>query len=169
MAERVQLVPYDPRWPGLFEVERGRLAASAAIAAVTIEHVGSTAVPGMPAKPVIDILVELATYPPTPACVAALIELGYEPMGEAGVPGRHWFRKGTPRTHHIHAVPVGRIVGRRQRAFRDWLRAHPADARRYAELKRSAANEYPDDLDGADYARAKSALIEQILTQAMPA
>jgi GrpB-like predicted nucleotidyltransferase (UPF0157 family) len=67
------------------------------------------------------------------------------------------------------ALRQGRGVWRRQRAFRDWLRAHLADARRYAELKRTGAHESPDDLDGAEYARAKSVLIEQILTHAMPA
>ena len=166
MAERVRIVPYDPGWAAAFERERRALLTALGTAAVANQHVGSTAVADMPAKPVIDILVELETYPPTCECIATLASIGYEHMGESGVPGRHWFRKGVPRTHHVHAVPVGGAVGLRLMALRDWLTRHPDDARAYAEIKRAAAARHGDDIDSAAYAREKTCFIEDVLTRA---
>jgi len=114
MPERVVIVPYDSRWPAAYETERLRLTAALGPSGVAIHHVGSTAILGMPAKPVLDIVVECAEYPPTDTFCAAMAQLGYSHMGESHVSGRHWFRKGAPRTHHVHAVPVGGDVMRRQ-------------------------------------------------------
>jgi GrpB-like predicted nucleotidyltransferase (UPF0157 family) len=166
MAEPVTIVPYDPSWPAAFEAERQALALHLGAEAVNSHHVGSTAIPHMPGKPVLDILVELRTYPPSAACIAALARLGYEHMGESGVPGRIWFRKGRPRTHHIHAVPVDGIAGLRQLTLRDWLRSHPRDAQQYAAFKRAAAAQHTDDIDSAAYAQAKTQFIARMLKQA---
>lgn len=168
MREPIQIVAYDPTWPQRFAAESEALAGGLAHEAVAIHHVGSTAIPRLPAKPIIDILIEARTYPPSGMFVAALATLGYEAMGESGVPGRHWFRKGRPRTHHVHVTPVDGDVARQMLALRDWLRSHAEDAAEYARLKQRAASAHPDDIDGAAYAALKGPFLQRTLAQALP-
>ncbi len=110
-----------------------------------VEHIGSTAVPGLVAKPILDLLAGLQPLDVAPG-VAAMEALGYEYLGEYGIPGREFFRKGgDARTHHVHAVELGGPQWVRHVAFRDYLRAHPDEAARYGAAKRSAATAVDGD------------------------
>ena len=146
-AEPVVVVQCDPAWPRLFEEERGRIEAALGDAAVAVEHIGSTAVPGLAAKPVIDVLAGLRTLDLTRAQIEAMASLGYEYLGELGIPGRLFFRKGRPRSHHIHAVLFGSDLWERHLAFRDYLRAHPDEAEGYSAFKRRLTAEVEGDRD----------------------
>ena len=140
----VEVVEYDPGWPRAFEEERTRVAHALDDFMVAVEHVGSTAVPGLAAKPVIDILAGLRTLDLPPERISAMEELGYEYRGEYGIPGRLFFRKGgVARTHHVHAVEHGGEQWRRHLAFRDYLRAHPSEVAAYARAKRDAVARAP--------------------------
>jgi NAD-dependent deacetylase len=138
----VEVVDYDPEWPRRYEAEvaRVRTALGEVIAA---EHIGSTAVPGLAAKPVIDISVGLARAEVSPGQVAAMEELGYEYLGENGLPGRLFFRKDVNgrRAYHVHAVEHEGDRWHRHRALRDYLLAHPEEAAAYAAEKRRVGAE----------------------------
>jgi GrpB-like predicted nucleotidyltransferase (UPF0157 family) len=163
----VLVTPYDPRWPIEFERERARLAAALGPAALRIDHNGSTAVPGLAAKPVIDIQVSVARLQPMDAYSPALAGLGYIHVphdDDAFCPFFHrpasW-----PHTHHVHVVQAGGDEERRTLAFRDYLRAHPEAAREYAALKAQLAEAFSgDDFTSREaYAAAKSDFVTQIL------
>jgi GrpB-like predicted nucleotidyltransferase (UPF0157 family) len=146
-SEPVTVVDYDSAWSRLFAEESERIRAALGDAVVAIEHIGSTAVPGLAAKPVIDVLVGLRTIELTRKQIGAMESLGYEYLGEHGIPGRLFFRKGRPRSHHVHAVLFGSDLWQRHLAFRDFLRAHPDESQRYGELKRSLAEEVGGNRD----------------------
>jgi GrpB-like predicted nucleotidyltransferase (UPF0157 family) len=140
-SDLIEIVEYDPSWAARFEEEKPRLAGVFDGRAVGIEHIGSTAVPHLCAKPIVDILVGLGELDLTDDDIAAMKELGYEHMGELGIAGRVFFRKGQPRTHNVHVVEHGGAHWRRHLAFRDALRSDPEERRRYDELKRRLAAE----------------------------
>jgi len=131
---------------------------------VAVEHVGSTAVPGLAAKPVIDIVVGVRRLKDAAACAAPLAAIGYEcvPEYEAEIPDRRYFRKGPfgGRTHHLHMVEFGGAFWRRHLAFRDWLRTHPEDAARYGALKRELAATHEADREA--YTEAKNAFVREV-------
>jgi GrpB-like predicted nucleotidyltransferase (UPF0157 family) len=108
---------------------------------VAIEHIGSTSVPDLCAKPIVDILVGLRELELTDEQIAAMTELGYEYLGEYGLPGRLFFRKGDPRTHNVHVVKHGGEHWERQLVFRDALRSDPEERLRYDAFKRRLAAE----------------------------
>src|SRR5215218_3506416 len=147
--EPIRLVPYDGSWPERFEEERAELELVIGSWTVGgIHHVGSTAVPGMDAKPTIDILVGVQDLDEARACFEPLVELEY--LYAPYLPEEmHWFCKPDPahRTHHLHLVPVDSQRYRDELAFRDQLRADPELAERYAALKRELAARYPLDRD----------------------
>lgn len=161
LDEPVRLVPYDPEWPARFERERAALqSAIGPLAIGGIHHVGSTAVEGLDAKPVIDILVGVESLDASRACFRPLAELGYlyAPYRSEEM---HWFCKPSPahRTHHLHLVPEGSARFRDELAFRDRLRASPQAAREYAELKHRLASRFEADREAytdakADFIRA---------------
>jgi GrpB-like predicted nucleotidyltransferase (UPF0157 family) len=125
---------------------------------VDVEHIGSTAVPGLGAKPVIDIMPGVRTPEDTNRCIAGLRRLGYEYVPEDTIPDRLFFRKGYPeRKLHVHVVQVGGDFWVRHIAFRDYLRAHGDAANNYASLKRKLAAQYPHD--SLAYTDAKSEFI----------
>src|SRR5574337_1417446 len=163
----IVMVEYEPRWPALFEEERARLHATTGPLLAAIEHVGSTAVPGLAANPIIDILGGVRDLREVTRYVAAFEGIGYEyvPEYEVGIPERRYFRKPRtgqgPRTHHLHIVELTSTFWRRHLLFRDYLRTHPAALREYADLKRRLAAEYGDD--GRGYTDAKGPFIESIL------
>lgn len=165
-SEPVVVVEYDPGWPAAFRAERDRIAAALGGLAVEIQHMGSTAVPGLGAKPVIDIMLGLRSLDDVDACVAPMESLGYEYKGEYGIPGRHYFRlvRDGRRTHQVHTVVCDGDFWRRHLLFRDYLRAHPDEARRYYELKLELAERYRDDREG--YTEAKSEFIEAAIERA---
>jgi GrpB-like predicted nucleotidyltransferase (UPF0157 family) len=140
LSDRVELVEHDPSWAELFERERAVLGGVFDGRVVAIEHVGSTAVPGLCAKPVVDILVGLDALDLTDEQIAAMEQLGYEYLGEHGLPGRLFFRK-DPRTHHVHVVEHGGEHWERQLVFRDALRTDAEERKRYDEFKRRLAAE----------------------------
>jgi GrpB-like predicted nucleotidyltransferase (UPF0157 family) len=159
----VEVVPHDPWWRYAFEEEAKHLAAALGENVLAIHHVGSTAIPDIYAKPVIDILVEVRDIAEVDVRSSAMQSLGYEVMGEYGIPGRRYFRKDDQRgirTHHIHAFEAGSIEVERHLAFRDYLIAHPGDAQGYSELKRELARENPQSMD--DYIDGKDAFIKEI-------
>ena len=160
----VRLVPYDAVWPAMFEAEAARLEAACAGLPIRLEHIGSTAIPGLSAKPVIDIL---AGRPPqsTPReYVGAIRQLGYEHKGAHGVPGRDYFRRGSPRSHHVHLVSWSSTVWKEHLLFRDWLRANPSVARDYEAVKRELALAYANDRRA--YTDAKGPFIRSVIRAA---
>jgi GrpB-like predicted nucleotidyltransferase (UPF0157 family) len=160
---KVRVVPHDPRWRDAFEAEAGLVASALGDGAVAIHHVGSTAIPDIHAKPIIDLLVEVRDLAEADARSAAMESLGYQVMGEYGIPGRRYFRKDDHegiRTHHVHAFQAGSAEVVRHLAFRDYLVAHPDDARRYGELKRKLAEEHPHSMDA--YMDGKEGFIRKI-------
>jgi GrpB-like predicted nucleotidyltransferase (UPF0157 family) len=161
--KKVEVVSHDPRWRHSFEAEAGHIAAALGENVVAIHHIGSTSIPGIHAKPIIDVLVEVGDIDQVDGRSAAMEALGYEVMGEYGIPGRRYFRKndqdGT-RTHHVHVFRAGSGEAARHLAFRDYMIAHPADAQRYSELKRQLAEEYPDSADA--YMDGKDGFIREM-------
>jgi len=163
MTNRVIIVPYDPDWPRRFDEERRLLAAVFEGSDAVVEHVGSTAVPGLGAKPVIDIMVGVPALVEAEGRIPALEAAGYEyvPKYETQLPQRRYFRKPRlgPRIFHLHCVVTGGDLWIRHLAFRDHLRGHPESAAAYDRLKRELALRVSKDA----YADAKSPFIEGVL------
>ena len=141
----VFIVPYDATWPGRFEAEAERIERACAGLPIRLEHIGSTAVPGLAAKPVVDILAGRPPRSRTEPYIAAMKQLGYEHKGSFGVPGRNYFRRGTPRSFHVHMVVWTGPLWREHLLFRDHLRAHPDVAREYETLKYELAARFAHD------------------------
>jgi len=162
----VRVVRYDSRWPGLYaaEADRIRRAAATSNVAVLIEHMGSTAVPGLPAKPVLDILVGYRSPDSRSKAVEAIVGAGYIHRGEQGIPGRDFFRRGQPRQYHVHLTLIDSMFWRDQRTFRDYLRSHAEAATTYAELKERLAGRFPNDREA--YTEGKAEFIRAILMRA---
>lgn len=160
----VRLVAYDSRWPELFLSEAARLTravAAAGLEPLRFEHVGSTSVPGLAAKPVLDVAAgRIATVSSTDY-VPVMEEAGYIHRGEAGLPGRDFFRRGQLRTHHVHLVEIGGENWRRYLIFRDALRADNQARRAYESLKQALAARYPRDREA--YLEGKSAFVEELI------
>ena len=149
MTRRVEVVAYHAVWPERFEQEAHDLAVVFGRTLVSIHHFGSTSIPGISAKPIIDILVTVTNILAVDGLNDRLAEMGYIAVGEYGIPGRRFFYKGTYdlRTHHLHAYQVGSPHVLRHLAFRDYMRAHPDTARAYSRLKERLAGQYPEDMD----------------------
>jgi len=166
-SERVIIVPYDSGWPRQFEEERAILETIFTASQVTIEHVGSTAVPGLGGKPVIDIMVGLSLLAEAEGRTAALEIAGYEYVQkyEMQLPERRYFRKPRtgPRMFHLHCVIRESDFWIRHLAFRDYLRAHPEAAGAYHELKQELSVRVKKE----EYTEAKSSFIENILNRAL--
>lgn len=167
MTPPVGIVSYDPEWPRRFDDERRLLAAVFAGTDARIEHVGSTAVPGLGAKPIIDILIGVPTLAEVERRIPALEAEGYDyaPEYETQLPDRRYFRKPRvlPRAFHLHCVVTGSDIWIRQRAFRDHLRAHPEAAAAYDALKRELTRR----VSKQEYTAAKGPFIESILAAAL--
>jgi GrpB-like predicted nucleotidyltransferase (UPF0157 family) len=161
--EPVHVVEYDPEWPGQFERLRERLAAALGELAVAIEHVGSTAVPGLAAKPILDADVIVAKRDDVAAAVERLEAIGYRHQGVLGIEGREAFDwpPGEDR-HHVYVLAAGTAELERHLRFRDRLRVDPIAARAYAELKRDLALRHPTDRIA--YGDGKSEFVERILS-----
>lgn len=174
----VIIVEYDPQWPAQFEALRAVIANALRELALRIEHIGSTSIPGLAAKPIIDIDTVIASAELLPDVIHALGGLGYSHQGERGVPTRESFaragsdvpRDGSGRNwppHHLYVCAEGSREIVRQTAFRDYLRAHPEQAAAYEALKRDLARRFPDDPEA--YCDAKSDFVEGVLRRALPA
>lgn len=163
MLNVVLVEPHDPQWALRFAAEVPLLAEALGPTVRALHHIGSTAIPGLPAKPIIDILIEVGALAEITAREPAMVARGYEAKGEYGIPGRRYFRKSTPRgirTHHVHCYEVGAPEVARHLGFRDFVRQHPDVARQYAELKQALARAHPNDRRA--YAAGKASFIRQI-------
>jgi GrpB-like predicted nucleotidyltransferase (UPF0157 family) len=159
----VEIRPYDPGWPRLAADEIKQVGN--ALEAKAVEHIGSTSVPGLAAKPIIDLLAGLDAPELPPERVAAMEELGYEYLGEYGLPGRLYFRKGDPRTFHVHAVELGGRQWARHLAVRDYLRSSPEEVALYAAAKHSVAAAASGDWDA--YCDGKGAFVDDLERRAL--
>ena len=170
MSDEIEIVDYDPRWTQKFALESARIRQILTEPLLEIEHHGSTAVPGLAAKPVIDMLVAVDSMARATRYAAVLIEYDYE-----AVDARYrelWperivliRRERGVRTCHVHLMLRGHPVWKRLLAFRDYLRTHPDVAAEYAELKRSLAGAHGGDRHA--YMSAKGEFIERVTTLAM--
>jgi GrpB-like predicted nucleotidyltransferase (UPF0157 family) len=149
---------YDPAWPDTFSALAAKVRAALGSLIVTVEHIGSTAVPGLAAKPIIDLDVVLASAADLPEAIRLLATIGYLHEGDLGIPGREAFRcpPGELR-HHLYVLAAGATELRRHLALRDVLRGDNQLRDRYAALKRSLAKAYRDDR--SSYTEGKSAFI----------
>lgn len=164
MPRQIQIVDYDPRWPGWFRRESDRVQAALVGRNLLLEHVGSTAVPGLAAKPVIDVLLEVTDSDDEDSFVPALQAVGYVLRVREPQWHRHRMFKGPDTAVNLHVFPTGCAEIARMRAFRDWLRANAIDRELYAQTKLALAGQDWDCVD--DYARAKTEVVFQILGRA---
>jgi GrpB-like predicted nucleotidyltransferase (UPF0157 family) len=149
--QQVEVVPPNPRWEQDFDAEATRVSKALGDNVVQIHHIGSTAIPEIYAKPVIDLLVEVQNIALVDDNNDAMTTLGYDILGEYGLPGRRYFRKDNAqggRTHHVHTFQTGSSEVTRHLAFCNFMRAHPDCAQQYSDLKRALAAQYPHDIDG---------------------
>lgn len=165
------IAPYDPGWVAAFELERDRVAAALGSLARRIDHHGSTAVPGLAAKPIIDIQLSVDDLKPLEAYARPLIALGYThlPHPDDAVCPFFYRPQDWPHSHHVHVVQFGGDEERRTLAFRDYLRDHGNVARDYADLKRRLALRFSaDDPSSREaYAEAKTEFIERVVRLAL--
>jgi GrpB-like predicted nucleotidyltransferase (UPF0157 family) len=154
----ILLVPHDPSWAKCFQAEQAAILAACGSSISAVHHVGSTSIPSITAKPIIDILAILSERRDGLTCIKSLERLGYEYRGANGIEGRLYFKK--PQAFHIHMYPADHPDTGRLLRFRDYLRSHPAEAARYQTLKLKLAQQFATDR-GA-YARAKDNFCAQI-------
>lgn len=167
-SRKVEVVPHDPQWRVSFLEESKQIALTIGENVVTIHHIGSTAIPSIYAKPIIDFLIEVKDIAKVDDRNAAMAALGYEAMGEFGIPGRRFFRKNNAagkRTHHLHAFEAKALEVKRHLAFRDYTIAHPEIAQKYSELKRELAKKYPEDIQS--YMNGKNGFIKEVEKKAL--
>jgi GrpB-like predicted nucleotidyltransferase (UPF0157 family) len=163
----VILTPYTAEWERLFEEEKTLLQAAVGRYVLDIQHVGSTSIPGMVAKPILDIGIAVGNFEEAAVCVEPIEKLGYEYRGEHGIPRRHFFVKGDSTTHHVHMNEVHSLDWENQVLFRDYLIQHPGTAQAYAELKLQLCQRFPADRQA--YLDEKSPFIERVLQLARSA
>jgi len=160
---KVEVVPHNPLWREAFEAEARHVGSALGENVVAVHHIGSTAIPNIYAKPVVDLLVEVRDITEVDGRSSAMESLGYEVMGEYGIPRRWYFRKDDQegiRTHNIHAFEAGSAEVERHLAFRDYMIAHPEEAEKYSELKRKLAEQHPQSMDG--YMDGKDGFIKEM-------
>lgn len=162
----IYVVPYDPHWVDKYETEARLLRDVFGDLLIEIHHVGSTSIPNMIAKPVIDIMPVVHDITQVDDLNPQMIELGYEPRGENKIVGRRYFSKGGDdhRTHHVHVYEPDNIEVAKHLDFRDYLRTHSNDAQAYADLKIQVAKNNPHDVWG--YMDGKHAFIQDIIAKA---
>lgn len=161
------ICPYDPAWPALFEVEKAQIVSALGPYISEIHHIGSTAVPGLAAKPEIDLLLIAGTLDDIEHINTGMDGLGYDVRGECGIAGRHYYSKdrGTVRTHKAHACARSHPQAHRMIIFRDYMHDHPETANTYAALKRKLAETNTTGM--AEYLAGKQDFIEKIVDKAM--
>jgi len=168
MVRNVLIVPYNEEWPKMYKEEINRILPVLKNEIISMHHIGSTSIPGMWAKPIIDILLEVNEITRLDEREEAMVNLGYEPRGELGIPGRRYFSREEPediRTHHIHAFQSGNPGIERHLAFRDYMIANPEAALQYINLKRKLARQYPMDI--ASYVEGKESFVDEVESKAI--
>lgn len=165
---RVEVVPYNPEWETLFENEKQLLKSIFLPAEVEIYHIGSTSVPGLSAKPIIDIMLAAHSLEQVEKATPAIESAGYVAKGENGIARRRYFQKHDEngvRKVHLHSYEKGSHQLYRHLVFRDYLRAHPGEASKYAEVKEKAAQKYEYDIES--YIAEKSPIVKELEHKAM--
>ncbi len=162
MVRKVEVVPHNPDWAKQFAQEADDIGAVWGDEVIAIHHIGSTAIPSIKAKPIIDMLVEVRDIEKLDEYNAQMMALGYEPKREHGIPRRRFFAKGgdIARTHHVHVFQVGDAEITRHLNFRDYMLAHPEAAQAYSLLKEELARKYAEDIEG--YIAGKDAFIKEM-------
>ncbi len=164
MPQPIEVVDYDPVWPEVYARLREQVWEAVRDFALAIEHVGSTAVPGLAAKPIIDMDVVVATEADVALAIERLAVLGYVHRGNLGIEGREAFQQPAHLpTHHLYVCLQDSVSLRNHLALRDYLRAHPEAIRAYGELKKNLASQYAHDIDA--YIEGKSELILAMLAK----
>lgn len=168
----ITIDPYDPAWPARFDAEAVNIRRMLGELALRVEHVGSTAVPGLSAKPVVDIQVSVPSLEPMGHFIGRLSQIGYDhvPLGQFDLV-YPFFQKPAvwPSTHHIHLCVVGSEQERQHLAFRDYLRNHPSVAAEYVTLKRQLASSHDGGTITSQerYSLSKSEFVKSVLTRAV--
>lgn len=167
MARKIEVVDYNPEWEKQFKEEAKKIKAILGKNCVEIHHIGSTSAKGLKAKPVIDIMPVVKDISLVDGQNAQFEALGYECMGEFGIPGRRFYRKGGDnRTHHIHIFQKDNTAQiQRHLAVRDYLRSNKEKAEEYAKLKTKLAEEFTYDNDG--YCEGKDAFMKELEQEAL--
>ena len=167
MPQHITVVNYDPEWPSNYARERGCIAEILKDNCISIYHIGSTSVPGLPAKPVIDIMAVVRSLEEVDRAAEKFSAIGYESLGEFGIAGRRYLRKGgDERTHQIHIFQADdwNNIGRNL-AFRDYMRDHEKERDEYAKIKKDLAQEFPYDIDG--YCDGKESFVREMEERAL--
>ena len=161
--EKITLQGYQPQWKTDYEQEKKEILDCLNKYQVNIEHIGSTSVKGMCAKPIIDILIGVQHFPPSDDIVQAIVDIGYEYMKEASVSNRLYFIKRIPKKYNVHIVKFRDKIWNNDIAFRDYLRQNPNAVREYSRVKRETAENGIDTL--LEYSDAKAPFIFKLLNQ----
>ncbi len=165
MPGPVITVDYDPAWPAMYDEEQRLISDAIGPWVLAIEHVGSTAVPGLGAKPIIDTMVGVRSLDDAQQCIPLLAPIGYIYQPDDTIPERVYFNKGPAQRHrHLHITVLGGDFWRRHLLFRDYLRRHPETAQAYERLKRDLAAQYGSDRIG--YTDAKTDFIRSVEAKA---
>lgn len=163
----IKVVDYDENWKKDYKKEEHDIKAILQDELINSFHIGSTSVPGLKAKPIIDIMLVVRDIHTLDLFSKQFEQLGYEVMGEFGIVGRRYFRKGGDnRTHQIHAFQFDNITEiERHLVFRDYLREHPEICKQYGDLKSELAEQYPNDIEG--YGDGKDSFVKEVEKEAM--
>lgn len=162
--KKVQVDPYNPEWPRQFEALHERIWPAVSQLATSIEHVGSTSVPGLAAKPIIDIDIVIPSREVLPQIIDSLATIGYEHRGDQGIPDREAFKiPELLRTHRLYVCHQGALPLKSHLTLRDHLRSNPQDRDAYAALKFALAQKFPNDIDS--YIMGKTDFILDILAR----
>lgn len=161
MTRKIEVIPPQKNWSKAFEQEKNRLERICAQQIISIEHIGSTAIKNSSAKPVIDLLMVVKAIQKIDSYNLALEKIGYECLGENGIPERRFFTKGGDnRSHHLHVFQEGNSEIKRHLIFRDFMNHHPEQVEAYSQLKINLANKFPYDIES--YVAGKAAFIKEI-------
>ena len=167
MPQHITVVNYDPEWPSKYVRERDYITEILKDNCISIYHIGSTSVPGLAAKPIIDIMVVVRSLERVDTVAEKLSNIGYEYLGEFGIAGRRYLRKGgDERTHQIHIFQADdwNNIGRHL-AFRDYMRTHERERNQYAKIKKDLAQKFPYDIDG--YCNGKENFVREMENYAL--
>ena len=167
MPQHITVLNYDPEWTLKYERERKAIAEILDGNGISIYHIGSTSVPGLAAKPIIDMMAVVRSLEKVDDARGKFSELGYEYLGEFGIAGRRYFRKGgDERTHQIHIFQADDWNNiERRLAFRDYMRTHEKERAEYAKIKTALAQRFPYDIDG--YCDGKDAFVREMEKRAL--
>jgi GrpB-like predicted nucleotidyltransferase (UPF0157 family) len=168
MVKRVVVVPHDPSWADEFSRVSAEVCPAFGPNLVALHHVGSTSIPGIYAKPIIDMVAAVRDVSAVDQLNGRFESLGFVPKGEFGIPGRRYFYRNDAsgvRTHQIHTFEADSIGVARHLAFRDFLIAHPQIASSYSDLKRRMAAAHPEDIEA--YMDGKDSFIKDVEAKAL--